>query len=172
MNRLIGWLLLLVFFADSFVHPMLVSYEYVEVQRQLTALETELSAEKSEQIGQSQAIIVLDEQNARHRGDIYSDNFFAENRNGQTICYSIVDSSQLIDYQAIEKKSSQDPFSKNSTNAFFKLQKDLFCEIVKELSPSPAVNEEQYSFLLYLDTKADPFLTVQKPPPIGIWCRY
>ena len=65
MKRFGSWLLILAFIADSMVHPLLFSVEYIVVQHSLSDLETQLAYEKSEQIGKSQTIIVLQETDAR-----------------------------------------------------------------------------------------------------------
>ena len=167
MRRLLVGLLVLIFIADSLIHPLLFSVEYVAVQRNLSDLEVELSFEKSDRIGQSQAIVLL-EDNARMRGDVYSQNFFSEEHEGKTICYTIVDSSQLIDYQKITKKNASDPFSSDNHNVFFKLQKDLFYEDLVDMKTLSTPIEESLHFLLYINAKTDPFLTVQTPPPNSI----
>ncbi len=167
MRRLLVGLLVLIFIADSLIHPLLFNVEYVAVQRNLSNLEVELAVEKSDKIGQSQAIILL-EDNARMRGDVYSQNFFSEEYDGKTICYTIVDSSQLIDYQKITKKNASDPFSSDSHNVFFKLQKDLFCQDLEDMKTVDTPIEERLHFLLYINSKTNPFLAVQTPPPNSI----
>lgn len=167
MRRLLVGLLVLIFIADSLIHPLLFSVEYVAIQRNLSDLEIELAVEKSDKIGQSQAIILL-EDNARMRGDVYSQNFFSEEYDGKTICYTIVDSSQLVDYQKITKKNASDPFSSDNHNVFFKLQKDLFCQDLDDMKTANAPIEERLHFLLYINSKTNPFLAVQTPPPNSI----
>ena len=167
MKRTLIGLLILIFVADSLIHPLLFSAEYVVIERNLTDLETELSIEKANQIGHSQAVIVL-EDNARMRGDVYSQNFFTEEHDGKTVSYTIVDSTQLIDYQKITKKNSNDPFSSDNHNVFLKLQKDLFFQEIAVMTVKLSPVKEQLHFLLYLNTKTDPFLAVQTPPPNGI----
>ena len=108
------------------------------------------------------------EDNARMRGDVYSQNFFTEEHDGKTVSYTIVDSTQLIDYQKITKKNSNDPFSSDNHNVFLKLQKDLFFQEITVMTAKPLPVKEQLHFLLYLNTKTDPFLAVQTPPPNGI----
>ncbi len=165
MRRLLVGLLVLIFIADSLIHPLLFSVEYVAVQRNLSDLEVQLSLEKSDRIGQSQAVVVL-EDNARMRGDVYSQNFFSEEHQGKTICYTIVDSSQLVEYQKITKKNASDPFSSDNHNVFFKLQKDLFFQdLAANMKTLDAPIKESLHFLLYINAKTDPFLTVQTPPP-------
>ncbi len=164
MRRLLVGLLVLIFIADSLIHPLLFSVEYVAVQRNLSDLEVELSIEKSNIIGQSQAIVLL-EDNARMRGDVYSQNYFSEEHQGKTICYTIVDSSQLVDYQKITKKNASDPFSSDNHNVFFKLQKDLFFQDLVDMKTLNTPTEESLHFLLYINAKTNPFLTVQTPPP-------
>lgn len=167
MRRTLIGLLILIFVADSLIHPLLFSVEYVAMQRNLTDLESQLSIEKADQIGNSQAIIVLAD-NARMRGDVYSQNFFAEERDGKTLCYTIVDNAQLLDFQKITKKNSSDPFSSDNHNVFLKLQKDLFFQALVDMTVKVLPTDERVHFLLYLNTKSDPFLSVQTPPPNGI----
>ena len=167
MRRCLVGLLVLIFLADSLVHPLLFSIEYVAIQRNLSDLEVQLSTEKANQIGHSQAIIVL-EDNDRMRGDVYSQNFFAEERDGKTVCYTIVDNSQLVDFQKITKKSLNDPFSTDNHNVFFKLQKDLFFQDVVVMKTTDVPAAEILHSLLYIDAKTNPFLTVQTPPPNSV----
>ncbi len=167
MKRTLIGLLVLIFVADSLIHPLLFSVEYVVIQRNLTDLETQLSIEKANQIGHSQAIIVL-EDNARMRGDVYSQNFFAEEHDGKMLCYTIVDSTQLTDYKKINKKNSSDPFSSDNHNVFLKLQKDLFFQELVDMTVKVSPTKESLHFLLYLNTKTDPFFTVQTPPPNSV----
>ena len=167
MKRTLIGLLVLIFVADSLIHPLLFSVEYVAIQRNLTDLESQLSIEKADQIGHSQAIIVL-EDNTRMRGDVYSQNFFAEERDGKTLCYTIVDSTHLLDFQKIIKKNSSDPFSSDNHNVFLKLQKDLFFQELVDMTVKVSPADERLHFLLYLNTKTDPFLTVQTPPPNSV----
>ncbi len=164
MKRTLIGLLVLIFVADSLIHPLLFSVEYVAIQRNLTDLEMQLSVEKAEQIGHSQAVIVLEDNN-RMRGDVYSQNFFTEEHDGKTVSYTIVDSTQLTDYQKITKKNSSDPFSSENHNVFLKLHKDLFFQELVDMTVKVSPTEERLHFLLYLNTKTDPFLTVQTPPP-------
>ena len=167
MKRTLIGLLVLIFVADSLVHPLLFSIEYVAIQRDLTDLEAQLSSKKSEQIGRSQAIIVL-EDNMRMRGDVYSQNFFTEEHNGTIVSYTIVDSTQLVDFQKITKKSNTDPFSSDNHNLFLKLQKDLFCQELIDIAVPKLPNEKHKASLSYLSPKTESFLTVQTPPPNGV----
>jgi hypothetical protein len=167
MKRTLIGLLVLIFVADSLLHPLLFSVEYVAIQRSLTDLESQLSIEKADQIGRSQAIIVL-EDNTRMRGDVYGQNFFAEERDGKTLCYTIVDSTHLLDFQKITKKNSSDPFSSDNHNVFLKLQKDLFFQELVDMTVKVSPADEYLHFLLYLNTKTDPFFTVQTPPPNSV----
>ncbi len=168
MKRFGSWLLILAFIADSMVHPLLFSVEYIVVQHSLSDLETQLAYEKSEQIGKSQTIIVLQETDARKRGDIYSQNIFSEEHNGSTVCYTIVDSTNLVDYQKVLKKNETDPFSTENHSVFFKLQKDVFFYTIEIPSVIDNTSFETIHSLLYLDIKTNPFFAVQTPPPNGI----
>ena len=165
MKQSVTGFLLFIFIANSMVHPLLFSIEYEAVQRSLTHLETELSLEKAAQIGKSQAIIVLDEHNARKRGDVYGQNIFAEEHYGKTICYTIVDSSELLDYQQITKKAETDPFSPKNHSVFFKLPKDLYYQTAEIKLVTYKTSFENLHFLLYINAKTDPFFTVPTPPP-------
>ncbi len=164
MKRILIKFWILLFVADSLVHPLLFSVEYVAIQRNLSALEMQLSNEKVHQIGESHAVIVL-EDNLRLRGDVYSQNFFSEERDGETVCYTIVDSTQLVDFQKISKQNTNDPFSTENHNFFLKFSKILFIqELVSMVAEIPLFEKKSAQFC-FKSSKSESFFTVPTLPP-------
>lgn len=159
-----AWLLLLVVLSN-WIGALLcfeVSY-YIEIRREMNALEQAIAEEVSEQTGTESLVKI--ESAAVPRGHIYSDFFLfsKETEDGQTVYYTLEKESQSADYKQVTHKQNN-PVSDSEQAILFK---SLFQEFVMPQPELPVALVEipGQSCFCFTDRQPQPYLSVSTPPP-------
>ncbi len=159
-----AWLLLLVVLSN-WIGGLLcfeMSY-YIEIQRDMNALEQAIAAEINRQTGTESSVQL--ETATIPRGNIYSDFFlFSQAINdGQTIYYTLENSSQIIDYEQITLPQ-ENPVSDSEQAVLFKSLFQEFVMPLEALSVALVEIPDQSSFY-FADRQPQPYFTILTPPP-------
>lgn len=159
-----AWLLLLIVLSN-WIGGLLcfeVSY-YIEIRREMNALEQEIAEEVSRQTGAESLVRI--EPATVPRGHIYSDFFLfsKETDEGQTVYYTLEKESQVTDYEQVTHQQ-ENPVSDTEQAILFK---SLFQEFVMPQPELPVafVKIPDQSCFYFTDRQPQPFLTVSTPPP-------
>lgn len=164
MRMASAWLLLLVVLSN-WIGGLLcfeVSY-YIEIRREMNALEQAIAEEVSRQTGAESLVRI--ESAAVPRGHVYSDFFlFSQEMNdGETIYYTLEKGSQITEYEWITNRENN-PASDSEQAILFK---SLFQEFVMPQPELPVALVEipDPSCFYFTDRQPQPFLSVSTPPP-------
>lgn len=118
-----------------------VSY-FIELQREMTALEATLAEEVQQETGVSSTVRVLEADEITPRGNFYGNFVFSKSLEDETIHYVVENESSLLTYEAVATASQENPSSDSDRTS---LLKGLFKEFMIPAPELPVAQSAAHS---------------------------